>query len=151
MACAGGLRPAKHTRVLANAKRLAGSPAARAHLSPAARARLSPAARARLSRPLPRARLSRPLSRARRSEVLPTYPYRPTLSFYYIDNTFTIVWWIVPNFMAGQRTVESCYELWMISFSISCSQTYHSNIVVFCCKLTVNVEKTNRQTKKTYA
>ena len=33
MICAGGLRPAKHTRVLASAKWLAGSPAARACLS----------------------------------------------------------------------------------------------------------------------
>ena len=35
----GGLRPPKHTRVLANAKTLASSPAARAHLLPAPLAR----------------------------------------------------------------------------------------------------------------
>ena len=35
----GGLRPPKHTRVLANAKTLASSPAARARLSPAPLAR----------------------------------------------------------------------------------------------------------------
>ena len=65
MAGAGGLRPAKHTRVLATAKTLAGSPAARARLSPAARAHLSPAARARLS---PAAR-ARSLARCAGSEV----------------------------------------------------------------------------------
>ena len=42
MARAGGLRPAKHTRVLANAKTLAGSPAARARLSQAPLAREVP-------------------------------------------------------------------------------------------------------------